>query len=205
MNRRKPVRSFCRHGERTALSAIAAVIIVSSALANPAAQPHAEIKFIASQDGVPIEGGFKEFRADVELDPDMPAGGKVSIVIDTASVNTGSSDADGMLRGRDFFDVARFPNATFKSTSIIAEKAGTFRAIGQFSLKGRVLALDIPFSVRQNDAGRWFEGSVPVSRLAYKIGEGEWADTGNLADQVLIRFKVSRPEGQSVGQPARRD
>ena len=39
----------------------------------------------------------------------------------------------------------------------------------------------------------WFEGSIPLSHLAYKVGEVEWADIGTLADQVQIRFKIFVP------------
>lgn len=190
-----PIRSIRLHQARTALLSIAAIGIGSSAVADFASQTHVEISFVATQDGVPVEGGFEQTRTDVEVDPAKPTGGKISVVIDTASVNTGSADADTMLRGRDFFDVARFPKATFRSTSIVADGAGAFRAIGEFTLKGRTLALVIPFSVRQDGAGIRFEGSVPLSRLAYKVGEGEWSDTGTLADQVLIKFKIPRQEG----------
>ena len=36
-----------------------------------------------------------------------------------------------------------------------------------------------------------FEGSLPIKRLAYAIGEGEWKDTSIVADEVVIKFRVS--------------
>jgi polyisoprenoid-binding protein YceI len=172
---------------------ITALIGGSTAFARLAASQGAELKFVASQSDVPFAGNFRKFSADVDFDPAKPVSGKVNIVIDLGSVDTGSADADAMLRGKDFFDAARFPQATFTSTAIAAESAGRFRAIGQFTLKGRSLALAVPFAARPEAAGTWFEGSVPVARLAYKVGEGEWADTGTLADQVLITFKLFVP------------
>jgi polyisoprenoid-binding protein YceI len=170
--------------------AITAVVGGSTAVAKLTASQGAELKFVASQSDVPVPGEFRKFSADVDFDPARPTTGKVSIAIEVASVATGSADADAMLKGQDFFDAAHFPQATFTSTSIKAEGAGKFRADGQFTLKGRSLALAVPFTARAEAAGTWFEGAAPVSRLAYKVGEGEWNDTGTLADRVQIKFKL---------------
>ena len=51
----------------------------------------------------------------------------------------------------------------------------------------------IPFTTRTDAGGTWFEGSVPISRLAYKVGDGEWADVSTVADTVQIRFKLLVP------------
>ena len=176
-----------------AMLLIAAAVGGPSAIARLASSQHAEIKFVATQAEVPIEGEFKRFSADVDFDPAKPSFGKVDIAIELASVNTGSTDADEMLKSRDFFDAAHFPRATFTSASIVAMGAGKFQARGQFALKGRSIALAIPFAARAEGAGQWFEGSVPVSRLGYKVGEGEWSDTGTLADEVLVKFKLYVP------------
>jgi polyisoprenoid-binding protein YceI len=185
--------SVCPRRSRRAWStalAIAAVVLGSSASAGLFQAQHGEIGFTASQAEVPIAGAFKRFSADVDFDPAQPAAGKVSIVIDTASVDTGSADADMLLQGPDFFDVARFPSASFTSTAIVADAAGGFRASGELTLKGRSLPLVVPFSARRDGDALRFEGSVSLSRLAYQVGSGEWSDTGTLADPVLIRFKL---------------
>ena len=183
-NRLRPLAAFVL---------VAAVIGGSNALAKLAASQRAEMKFVATQAEVPVDGEFRRFSADVDFDPAKPGLGKVSIAIDVADVDTGSSDANELLKGKDFFDAAHFPRATFTSSSIKAAGGGTFVASGQFALKGRSLALAVPFAAHAKPAGLWFEGSVPISRRAYGVGEGEWADTGTLADQVLIKFKFLVP------------
>lgn len=181
------------------LRSLAAILIITAAIggtnavAKLASSQNAEIKFVATQMDVAVDGEFKKFTADVDFDPTKPSLGKINVVIDVATVDTGSSDANELLKGKDFLDAVHYPQATFTSTSITAADAGKFRAKGQFTLKGRSLPLMIPFTVRPEGAGMWFEGSIPLSRLAYKVGEGEWADTGTLADQVLIRFKIFVP------------
>ena len=172
---------------------VAVALGESGAVAKPITSQHAEIRFEAMQMDVPVEGEFKQFSADVDFDPAKPQAGKVSIVIKLASVDTGSYDADNMLKSKGFFDAGNFPEATFVSTSIAPTGAGMFRASGQFTLKGRSFAIVIPFAVSPEGAGLSLKGSVPVSRLAYNVGEGEWTDTGTLADQVLIKFKLYLP------------
>jgi len=36
-----------------------------------------------------------------------------------------------------------------------------------------------------------FEGQLPIKRLAFNIGEGEWKDTSMVADEVVIKFRVT--------------
>lgn len=184
---RRPLRSLA------VLAVSTALIGGAAAAATLTAGQRAELKFVATQAEVPVPGTFRQFSVDVDFDPAKPSTGKVGIAIDLSSVDTGSAEADEMLRGKDFFDVARFPRATFSSTAIKAVGPGNFLASGQLTLKGRSLALAVPFVARADGAGLWLEGSVPVSRLAYQVGGGEWADTGTLADPVVVRFKLYVP------------
>lgn len=151
------------------------------------------VKFVARQSDVAVEGSFNQFSADVDLDPAHPQTGKIKVAIDLGSVDAGSSDANNLLKGREFFDVTRFPSATFVSTSILATGTGTYQASGPFTLKGHTTNLVIPFVVRSDSNGLWFEGSAPISRLAFKVGEGQWSDTATLDDEVRIQFKVHVP------------
>ena len=97
------------------------------------------------------------------------------------------------MKEPDFFDVKHFPSATFTSRSIALVRASQFQARGEFSLKGHRAELVIPFSVRQEAGGLRIEGQFPISRRAYAVGEGQWADTGTIADEVMIRFSLLVP------------
>jgi len=111
-----------------AIVIITAVIGETSALAKFASSQHAEIKFVATQMDVAVNGEFKKFPAEVDFDPAKPALSKVNVVTDVATVDTGSSDANELLKGKDFLDAMHFPHATFTSTSITAAVAGKFLA-----------------------------------------------------------------------------
>ena len=152
------------------------------------------ILFRAMQQDVPVEGEFKRFAADIAFDPAKPQAGKVDLVIDLASVSTGTAQADELLRSSDFFDAARFANASFASTAITTGAGGGYQAKGQLTIKGHRAEVAVPFTAQPDSTGLRLQGSVTVSRLAFKIGEGEWADPGTLADPVQIRFDVHLPK-----------
>lgn len=185
-----------RSGARRRTAAIlmsGALLLLGAAASDAPAGDGDRLTFTATQADVAVDGEFRSFTADIDFDPAHPADGKVTLTIELASVSTGSRDADELLRGRDFFDVAHFPQASFSSTAISTDGPERFQAQGQFSLKGRSSRLAIPFAAHPAGSELRIEGSVQLSRLAYRVGEGEWADTGTLADRVLIRFALHLP------------
>lgn len=175
----------------TALSLLLASTLASAA---PVDVGKSTVKFVFSQMNVPVEGQFKKFSADVAFDTAKPEAGKVNISVDLTGTDAGSTDANQATQMKDWFNTAVFPKATFSATQFKALGGGKFQAVGQFSLKGRTAALTVPFTVRPDGNGQWFEGGFPLSRLAWKVGEGEWADVGAVADAVQVKFKLFVPK-----------
>ena len=62
--------------------------------------------------------------------------GAVDIVIDTTTVNTGSTDFNGHIQGEDFLDTAKFPTATFKSSKVVFAGDKPASIEGQLTIKG---------------------------------------------------------------------
>src|SRR5258707_5634995 len=86
-------------------------------------QPEAsEITFRATSRLMNAEGHFGRFSGDVVADPDGPAGARINLTIDAASLDTGIEMRDKHLRSADFFDIGRFP--TIASQSVRAESPG---------------------------------------------------------------------------------
>ncbi len=81
-------------------------------------------------------GGFRTFDAAITLDPKAPAKSSVEVTIDTTSIATDNDVLDGHLKGADWFDVAQFPTATFKSTSVTPGADGTATVVGDLTLHG---------------------------------------------------------------------
>ncbi|MDO9074212.1 MAG: YceI family protein [Rubrivivax sp.] len=153
-----------------------------------------EIAFTTRQMGVPVEGRFSKFSAQITLDPKKPEAGSVAFGIDTGSARFGSAELDAEVPKPIWLSVAKFPQANFKSTAIKASGPGRFEVAGKLTIKGIVRDISVPVQVTQAGAGAALvstaSGSFAIKRLAFQVGEGEWTDTSLLADDVQIRFKL---------------
>lgn len=150
-----------------------------------------EIVFVSKQLGVPVEGNFKKFDAQVAFDPRQPAGGKVAFSVDVGSATLGVPEADAELPTPTWFNAARFPQARFESTAIKALGGGRFEVAGKLAIKGSSRDIVVPVALTQAGGTSTATGSFAIQRLAFKIGEGEWADTSMVANDVQVRFKLA--------------
>ena len=150
-----------------------------------------EVKFTARQMGVPLEGHFKTFSAQVAFDPAKLATSKIRFTVDTGSATLGSRETDAELPKPTWFNVPKFPQAQFESSSIKALGGGKFDVAGTLTIKGHAQSVVVPVTLTQSGATTTAAGALPIKRLAFKIGENEWADTSMVADDVQVKFKLA--------------
>ena len=81
-------------------------------------------------------GQFSKMDATLVLDPKAPAAAKLDVTIDTTSVGTLNPALDGHLKGANWLDVAKFPQATFKSTAVKVTGERTADVTGDLTLRG---------------------------------------------------------------------
>ena len=182
---------------RTLFSLTLAAALLAS-IAQPAAaqpkpaqlQPGSEIAFTTKQMGVPVDGKFSKFSAQIALDPKKPETGSVSFAIDTGSARFGSAELDAEVPKPTWLNVPKFPQAAFRSSAIKATGPGKFEVAGKLTIKGVERDVVVPVTLAQAGATSTASGNFTIKRLAYKVGEGEWTDTSMLADDVQIRFKL---------------
>jgi len=149
-----------------------------------------EVSFAGKQMGVPTEGRFKKYTAQIAFDPKQLARAKVEVDIDLGSVDTGASETDAEVKKPLWFNVPAFPTAKFVSNSIKQIAPGRFEASGKLSIKGIGQDVRIPFTVQSAKGVNVFEGAFTVLRLQFKVGEGLWADTDTVANEVQVRFRL---------------
>ncbi|MFL9936075.1 YceI family protein [Paraburkholderia sp. RL18-103-BIB-C] len=143
------------------------------------------------QMNVPVDGKFRKFTAQLDFDPAKPAVGSANLTIDTSSYDLGDESYNQQVRGKDWFDTAQFPNATFVSSAIAsADGANRFKVIGKLTIKGKSQNVVVPVTVTQQGASQTFDGLLPIKRTQYDIGTGEWKDTSVVADEVVIKFHI---------------
>ena len=166
--------------------------IANIALADQALVPaQSAINFEAKQMGVPIKGHFQKFDAKLQFDPAKLDTSKIHFSVDTGSATMGVKETDAELPKADWFNTAKFPQATFDSTAIKAVGGGKFQVDGTLTIKGNAQKVSLPVTLAQSGATTTATGTLPLKRLAFKIGDGDWADTSMVADEVNVQFKLA--------------
>jgi polyisoprenoid-binding protein YceI len=164
------------------------------ASAQPAAAkllaPQSEVAFTTRQMGVPVDGRFKRFDAQLQFDPKKPDGGSVAMTVDVASVSLGVPEVDSELPKPTWFNVVKFPQARFQSSAIRALGGGRFEIAGKLNVKGHDCEVLVPIAITQAGPHSTVNGSFMIKRLDFKIGEAEWADTTVVANDVKVSFRL---------------
>ncbi len=148
------------------------------------------VTITAKQMNVPMNAKFNKVSGTVDYNPGAPDATKATIDIDIASFDLGDPDYNKEVLKKEWFNAAQFPKASFISTSIKSGANGVLTASGKLTIKGKALDVTFPVKINKDATATVFEGAIPIHRLAYNIGEGEWSDTGMVADEVVIRFHV---------------
>jgi polyisoprenoid-binding protein YceI len=76
------------------------------------------------------------------------------------------------------------------SASVKPLGADRLQVSGTLTIKGRSRELTVPVTMKREAGGTAFEGTFPLLRLQYAIGEGPWSDTETVADEVQVRFRI---------------
>lgn len=171
-----------------AAAAIALPALAATALKTDAAKSKVTITF--KQMNVPVDAQFKKFNAAISYDAAKPENSKANVDIDVTSFDLGDPMYNQEVQKKEWFNTAQFPKATFASTQIKAGAAGKLDVTGKLTIKGKSSDVSFPLTVKKEGTAQVFEGTLPIKRLTYGIGDGEWKDTSIVADDVSIKFRV---------------
>ena len=123
-----------------------------------------------------LHGRFNTFDGQFNYDPKNPNASKISVNIDTASLDSNHAERDKHLRGGDFLNVSKYPQASFKSTAIKFDQDGEEATVtGEFTLHG--ITKTISFEIDKIGEGKdpWggyrvgFEGETSLKLADYGI------------------------------------
>ena len=151
------------------------------------------IRFAFTQMNVDVEGRFRKFDATIAFDPAKPEATRATFEVDMGSIDLGSDEGNAEARRKAWLDVEGFPRATFTAASVKALGGGKFEARGPLSIKGASREITATFTLSDANGVRTVNGQFPLKRLQYRIGEGEWADTDTVADDVVVKFRFALP------------
>jgi polyisoprenoid-binding protein YceI len=154
-----------------------------------------ELRFTARYEDQALMGVFHEFRARLSTD----AGGApldLRVEVSTGSADMNDADVNSALTESDWFDVEAFPLAVFSSDTMEHLSGNDFLARGRLDLKGRESPLSFTCSLREENGHPTLSGRAELSRLAWNVGAGEWAEPDTIADTVSIEFRVRMEPGR---------
>jgi len=177
------------------LAPIALLLLMPAVLAQSwQLEPGSRIGFTALQQGSPVEGRFESFTAEISFDPDDLGNSRVAVEIDAASITTGHKDRDLTLRSSGFFDVATWPTARFTSDELTRESGDSYAAHGRLTIRDVTRDVVLPFELTiDENGGRQLanaKGELAISRLDYGVGQGDWASTKTVGEEVVIRIEL---------------
>lgn len=139
---------------------------------------HTQVTFSVSHMGIsPFAGTFSGGSGTLTVDPARPAAASVSVTIPTGSIQTTSTKLTEELNSADWLDTAKFPSATFKSTSVKTNEDGAEIA-GLLTLHGvtRPVVLHARFfgaatNPMSKKPGIGFLGRIAIKRSDFGVGK----------------------------------
>ena len=146
------------------------------------------VTFVIREMNVPVSGKFGRFGAQVSFDPARPEAAKVTIDVDTGSVDAGSDEANDEVVGKGWLDVKGFPQAHFASSAFRALSNNRYEVSGRLTIKGRSQDITAPFTFAPQGSGGTIDGSFTLKRADFSIGEGSWSDFSAVANEIQVKF-----------------
>jgi len=153
---------------------------------------HSNIEFRVRHLMSKVTGRFGKVEGTVNLDSKDITRSSVDVTIEVASISTNDDKRDGHLKSPDFFDAAKYPTITFRSTSVREVAKGRLEVAGTFTMRGVSKTLVIPVTALGTGVDPWknviagFEGQLKLNRQEFGVSYGP----GLVGDEVEIELNV---------------
>ena len=135
-----------------------------------------------------VDAAFRNFSGTIVYDAARADATRATLSVDVASLDLGDADTNAEVRKPAWFDSARYPHATFRSSAVKLGAAGHFDATGTLTIKGREQTVTVSVSVLKAGGANAFDGSFELSRKAFGIGDPTWDSV--LDDAVRVKFHL---------------
>jgi len=184
----------------TSLLALALTLpSLASASTWNADQSHASVTFEVKHLMISsVHGSFDTVAATLKLDEKNLAKSTVEATIGAASIDTGNEKRDGHLGGPDFFDVAKYPQLTFKSTKVKKAGKNKLKVTGDLTIKDvtKPVTLDVVYTqaVKSPFAPvnlRGFTATTTIDRTKWGLTWNKALETGGVVVGTDIKIKLS--------------
>ncbi|MED5579324.1 MAG: YceI family protein [Nitrospinota bacterium] len=161
---------------------------------------HTSVSFKIRHLGVSwVRGEFRSFEGRIEYDPQDISKTKVSVTIDTISIDTRNERRDAHLRSPDFFDVDTHPEIKFSSTKILNIQQDGFDVLGNLKIRGITKKIKIKVSDisavlkrRGRPSKMGASGKTKFNRKDFNVSWNRFLDNGGLvlSETVFVNLEV---------------
>lgn len=156
-----------------------------------------------------VTGVFTKYRGTVDLNEKEPTKSTAELVVDTSSIDTREPKRDTHLKSPDFFDVAKYPEMTFKSTKVVAGKgANKFLVHGDLTIRGvtKPVVLDAQVAPKElkdpyGNLKRGATATTKISRKDYGLLWNAPIEAGGVlvGDEVTINIELELQKKKDEG------
>jgi polyisoprenoid-binding protein YceI len=173
-----------------AVLTVGAGTVVAQASSWAIDKSHSEADFSVKHMGIStVHGSFRGLSGTIRFEAGNPAAWSVEATIDVNTVDTGVEGRDKSLRGAEFFDVAKYPTMTFKSTSVKPEGSG-YLVTGDLTLHGVTKPVTLSMEAPGNEqvgmdaksVHRGFTATTTLNRQDFGL---KWNGTLKSGDAVI--------------------
>lgn len=138
-------------------------------------------------------GQFATVNGTVVLDPKTPSASTLNVTIDTASLGTLNPALDTHLKSADFLDVAKYPQAVFKATSVRVTGPKTAAITGDLTLHGVTKPVTVDATFNQagvNPLDKTYSVGFAAAAKIHRSDFGITAYVPAISDEVTLQFEA---------------
>lgn len=153
-------------------------------------QQGSSLNFVGAKVTGKHDGSLGAFNGTIQVVDNDPSKSSVNVDIDVKTISSDNEKLTRHLKSGDFFDVEKFPKASFKSTAITAGGTGgaTHTVTGNLELRGVTKQISFPATIKLAD-GVHVDAEFAINRKDFGINYAGMADD-LIKDEVLIKLKL---------------
>ncbi len=133
-----------------------------------------------------VSGNFGKFEGTIEYEPGKPETWKTEATIQAASINTNVEGRDKHLKSADFFDAAKYPTITFKSTGVSDVTESSAKLVGDLTIHGVTKPVTLDLEILGVAKDPWgntvagFQAAITINRKDYGLTWNKAVETGGV-------------------------
>ena len=148
------------------------------------------LSFRAVMNGMPFDGVFRTWDAEIAFDPHNLANSRATITVETTSALTGQPIKDAALPNSEWLSTMAYPKATLVTRTITETGPGRYQASADVHIRGVMWRTVVPFTVQiSHDVGR-MDATLTLDRRTFGIGEGPFRSPAPVEPQVQVSMKL---------------